>query len=240
MRTLVIAPCSAKKRGDVPHPATASDLADPERRGQAEERLAAFAHPALEIYTGTHHQLVMEGVRAVWQRWGRKTLDVAILSGGYGLLRADEEIIPYDVTFDQFDEQALANWVERLEIPEQVASLAGQYDLAFYLLSGRYLSVLDLPLDVPDSMQQIVLTGQDSLDLVPPAANLHPFVAAEAAAARRWHVKAPHVRGFLFRRLCNQVAYHGPIVLEWLYHHPEDTELLFYKTVRWRPQMPLW
>jgi hypothetical protein len=89
-------------------------------------------------------------------------------------------------------------------------------------------------------MQQIVLTGQDSLDLVPPAANLHPFVAAEAAAARRWHVKAPHVRGFLFRRLCNQVAHHGPIVLEWLYHHPEDTELLFYKTVRWRPQMPLW
>jgi hypothetical protein len=93
---------------------------------------------------------------------------------------------------------------------------------------------------VSDSIQQIVLTGQDSLDLVPQTTNLHPFVAAEAAAARRWHVKAPHVRGFLFRRLCSQVTYHGPIILEWLYHHPEDTDLLFYKTARWRPQMPLW
>lgn len=240
MRTLVIAPCSAKKRGNAPQPATASELADPEQRQQAKERLAAYAHPALEIYTGTHHQLVMEGVKAVWQRWGRETLDVAILSGGYGLLRADEEIIPYDVTFDEFNEQALANWVERLKMPEQAASLASQYDLVFLLLSGRYLAVLDLPLNVPDLIQQIVLTGQDSLHLVPQATNIHPFVAAEAAAARRWHVKAPHVRGFLFRRLCSQVVYHGPIILEWLCHHPGDTELLFYKTARWRPQMPLW
>ncbi|MGD9048508.1 MAG: hypothetical protein PVF77_10665 [Anaerolineae bacterium] len=240
MRTLVIAPCSAKKRGDAPNPATAADLADPERRRQAEARLADLASPALEIYTGTHHLLVMEGVQAVWQRWGRETLDLAILSGGYGLLRADDRVIPYNVTFDQFDEQALADWAGRLRIPEQAASLAGRYDLAFYLLSGRYLAVLDLPLDVPASVQQIVLTGQDSLALVPAAPNIHPFVASGTVAARRWHVKAPHVRGFLFRRLCNQIAYHGPVVLEWLSQHPEDTELLFYKRARWRPQMPLW
>ncbi len=240
MRTLVVAPCSAKKRGNAPHPATAAELADPERRRQAEARLSAFAFPALEIYTGMHHQLVMEGVRTVWQRRGRETMDVAILSGGYGLLPADQVIIPYDVTFNEFDDQALARWTERLEIPEQVAALAGQYDLVFHLLSGRYLAVLDLPLAVPDSVHQIVLTGQDSLEMIPVLPNLHAFVAAGTVAARRWHVKAAHVRGFLFRRLCSQVVYHGPIVLEWLYQHPEDTELLFYKTARWRPQMSLW
>jgi hypothetical protein len=240
MRTLVIAPCSAKKRGEVALPARAADLADPEQRRQAEARLAAFACPAAEMYTGTHHRLVMEGVRGVWQRWGREALDVAILSGGYGLLRADEVIIPYDVTFDEFDQAALADWVARLEIPKRTATLVRDYDLVFLLLSGRYLAVLGLPLDVPSSVQQIILTGQDSLHLVPPAPNLHPFVADGAVAARRWHVTAPHVRGFLFGRLCRQVVRHGPVVWQWLYHQPQDTELLFYKRTRWRPQMPLW
>lgn len=240
MRTLIITPCSAKKRGDVPYPATAADLADPERRQQAEARLAAFASPAVEMYTGTHHRLVMEGVRAVRQRWGPETLDVAIVSGGYGLLPAAQVIVPYDVTFDEFEQEELASWVASLRIPERAAALVRQYDLVFYLLSGSYLAVLDLPLEVPESVQQIVLTGQESLDLVPAAPNLHPFVAAEGIAARRWHVKAPHVRGFLFSRLCGQVVRYGPIVLEWLYHHPEDTELFFYKRVHWSPQLSLW
>ncbi len=240
MRTLVIAPCSAKKRGDVAHPATAATLADPERRRRAETRLAEFACPAMDMYTGTHHRLVMEGVRAVWQHLGRDALDLAILSGGYGLLPADEVIIPYDVSLDQFNEAELARWVARLQIPAQAAALVRAYDLVFYLLSGRYLAVLGLPLDVPGSVQQIFLTGEDSLYLVPTAPNLHAIVAAEAVAARRWHVKAPHVRGFLFQRLCKQIVQHGSVVLEWLYHRPLDVETLFYKRARWRPQWTLW
>jgi hypothetical protein len=232
MHTLVISPCSAKKRGDVPDPARAVDLADPERRRLAEARLAAFACPAIEMYTGTHHRLVVAGVRAVWERWGRQVLDIAILSGGYGLLPADQVIIPYDVAFDEFEDAGFAEWVARLEIPQRAAALVQDYDLVFYLLSGRYLAALDLPLDVPSSVQQI--------DQVPQTANIHPILAADGMAARRWHVKAPHVRGFLFGRLCDQVVRHGPAVLEWLRDRPQDTEQLFYKRARWRPQLALW
>lgn len=240
MRALAIVPCTAKKRGDAPNPARAADLADPDRRRAAEARLAQYACPAAEMYTGTHHRLVMQGVRAVWQRWGREVLDIAILSGGHGLLRAEDVIIPYDVTFDEFDGVELWAWADRLRIAERAAALVRDHDLVFYLLSGRYLQVLDLPLDVPDAVQQIVLTGEDSLYLLPSVPNLHPVVASEAVAARRWHVKAPHVRGFLFRRLCGQIVQHGPSVLEWLASRPQDTELFFYKRVRWRPQWPLW
>jgi hypothetical protein len=240
VRSLAIVPCSAKKRGKPPDPARARDLADPERCRQAEVRLAAFAQPAMEMYTGTHHRLVVEGLAKVWARWGRDTLDLAILSGGYGLLRADEVIIPYDVTLDEFDEAGFGEWVARLQISERTMALVGDYDLVFYLLSGRYLAALGLPLAVRDRVQQIVLTDHDSLDLVPTESNLHPCVADGTVAARRWHVKAPHVRGFLFGRLCGQIAHHGPIVLEWLCDHPEDTERLFYKRVRWRPQLALW
>jgi hypothetical protein len=240
MRTCVITPCGASKRGDVPDPARAADLADPERRQRAEARLAAFACPAIEMYTGTHHRLVMDGVHAVWERWGRQALDVAILSGGYGLLRAEEEIIPYDVSLDEFEGAELYEWAARLRIPERTAQAAREYDLVFYLLDGRYLSVLHLPLDVPASVQQIVLTTAEDVEILPQAASLHAVVAAGGVAARRWHVKAPHVRGFLFERLCRQVVQHGSVVLEWLCNHPEDTEQLFYKRARWRPQLAFW
>jgi hypothetical protein len=240
MRTLVLTPCSAKKRSQVLEPALAADLANPEGRQQVTARLADHSLPAAEMYTGRHHRLVMEGVQAVWQQWGRHTLDLAILSGGYGVLQSDEMIIPYDVTFDQFAGEALADWGAMLQVPAKAAALVREYDLVFLLLSGSYLAVLELPLNVPDSVQQIVLTGQDSMELVPAKPNVHPFVAAGSVAARRWHVKAPHVRGFLFGRLCAQVVQHGPGLLEWLHHHPEDTELLFYKRARWRPQMSLW
>ncbi len=239
MRTLVVTPCSAKKRNQPPEPALAADLADPEQRRQATARLAEYALPAAEMYTGTHHRLVMDGMQAVWQRWG-PALDLAILSGGYGILRAEEIIIPYDVTFDQFAGNALSDWGAMLRVPSKTAALAREYDLVFLLLDGSYLSVLELPLNVPETVQQIVLTGWDSMELVPSRPNLHPLVAAGAVAARRWHVKAPHVRGFLFRRLCRRVVQHGPELLEWLYRHPQDTEQLFYKRTRWRPQMPLW
>jgi hypothetical protein len=240
MRTLVITSCTAEKRGDGPDPASADELADPERRRQAEARLAAFACPAEEMYTGTHHRLVVQGVHAVWQRWGRAVLDLSILSAGYGLVDAREKIVPYDVSFDEFDEKGVADWVDGLRIRERAAALLREYELVFYLLNRRHLAALGLPLDVPEGVQQIVLTGQDSLDLVPSAPNLYAIVAAEKVAAQRWHIKAPHVCGFLFGRLCNQVVAHGPAVLEWLCHHPQDTELLFYKRACWRPQLSLW
>ena len=240
IRTLVLTPCSAKKQSQVPEPALAADLADPQRRELVRARLADHSLPAAEMYAGRHHRLVMKGVQAVWRQWGIEVLDLAILSGGYGVLRADEMIIPYDVTFDQFAGEALADWGAMLQVPNKAAALVCEYDLVFLLLSGSYLAVLDLPLKVPDSVQQIVLTGHDSMDLAPSKPNVHFFVADGTVAARRWHVKAPHVRGFLFGRLCAQVVQHGPGLLEWLYQRPQDTELLFYKRARWRPQMPLW
>lgn len=240
MRTLVITPCSAQKRAQVQDPARAADLATPAGRRSAGARLGAHALPAADMYTGTHHRLVMEGVQAVWETCGQDVLDLCILSGGYGLLHAEETIIPYDVSLDEFDETGLADWLAQLRISEQAAAVVGEYDLAFHLLDGRYLAALHLPLEDADAVQQIIMTDEESLALVPSEPNLHPFVAAGGTAARRWHVKAPHVRGFLFKRLCNQTVQHGPAVLEWLFHNPRDTESLFYRRARWRPQFALW
>jgi hypothetical protein len=240
MRTLVITPCSAKKQVQVQHPARAVDLATPAGRRSAGARLGAHALPAADMYTGTHHRLVMEGIRAVWAACGPEVLELSILSGGFGMLHAEDRIIPYDVSLDEFDEAGLTGWIAQLAIPEQAASIVADHDLVFHLLDGRYLAALSLPLEKTGGVQQIVLTDEESLALVPDRANYTAIVAAGGVAARRWHVKAPHVRGFLFRRMCLQIVQHGPALLEWLQHHPEDAEKLFYKRARWRPQLALW
>jgi hypothetical protein len=199
-----------------------------------------YARPAAEMYTNPHNRFVMGGVRSVRDHWGPGVLDLAILSGGYGLLQPDEIIVPYDVSLDELDGRALEDLAAYLRISEQLASLGSEYDLVFYLLSGRYLSALSFPLDVPNSVHHILLTDQDSLSLVPSAPNLFPVVADGGVAARRWHVKAPYVRGFLFDRLCRQVVQHGPAFLEWLYYQPSDTDPMFYKRAKWQPQWELW
>jgi hypothetical protein len=239
MRTLVISPGTAEKRDQVPDPALAAELADPGSRRKAEERLAAFACPAMAMYTGSHHRMVMDGLWSVWERWGRGLLDLAILSAGYGLIPAEEMIVPYEAAFAG-ELPILREWSARQGIGERAAALVRSYDLTLFLLSGPALAALRLPLDVPASAQQIVLTDAASLASVPAAPNLHAIVAAQERAARRWHVKAPQVCGFLFRRLCEQIVRHGPAVLEWLHDQPQDLDRLFYKRARWRPQLRLW
>ena len=240
MHTLVVTSGFASKRAQTAESVPTPDLATPEPRRQAEGQLAAYARPVPEMYASPHHSLVVEGVQAVWDRWGQEMLDVAILSAGLGLLDAERSIIPYDVRSDGLPEGELAELAPHIPLAEQAQALVAQYDLVFYLLSGQFLAMLELPLGVPDHVQQIALTDRQSLALLPTLPNLHGLVADGSAAAQRWHVKTSHVRGFLFRRLCRQIAWHGPIVLEWLRAFPQDTEKLFYKQVRWRPQLPMW
>ena len=130
IRTLVLTPCSAKKKGQVPEPALAADLADPKRREQVKSRLAEHSLPAAEMYTGRHHRLVMKGAQAVWQQWGSSALDLAILSGGFGVLRADETIIPY-LGYPEARPSPLLG--ERVDVdPEQFRTLMDE----FYTLRG--------------------------------------------------------------------------------------------------------
>jgi hypothetical protein len=184
------------------------------------------------MYASQHHRLVLEGVRSVWWRLGTEALDLWILSSGYGLIGDREMIVPYEEAEGPLD--------GALDIPRKTARLVRDYDLAFYLASGAYLDALELPLDVPHTSKQIVLTDEVGLAQVPPAPNLHAVVADGPTAAQRWHVRASQVRGFLFQRLCKQIVQHGPVVLDWLRYEPRDIDELFYKRTPWRPQYPLW
>ncbi|HNS52092.1 MAG TPA: hypothetical protein PKO09_13025 [Anaerolineae bacterium] len=239
MHSTVISAGTVEKRDQVSEPALVHELIDPEGRREAERRLAAFACPAMAMYASPQHRQMMDGLWAVWERWGPETLGLSILSPGYGLIAATETIVPYEAAFDS-DPAALELWAARQAVREKTTALVRNANLVFYLLGGPALDALALPLDVPAAVQQLVLTDAESAERVAGAPNLHVFVVAKARAARRWHVKAPLVGGFLFGRMCEQIVRHGPAVLEWLHNRPQDLDCLLYKRARWRPQLGLW
>ena len=193
----------------------------------------------------THHGLVMKGVHSVWAAWGQQMLDLAILTGSLDLKHQDSNGMREASTAAaggraSTPEDGAPVVDARLMFPGRVEALVADFDLVFFLLSESLLSALSLPLDVPEKLQQIYLTSQDSLGMVAEGPGVQAIVADGPVAARRWHVKADRVRGFLFGRLCGQMVEHGPTLLEWLHRRPQDTESLFYKRARWRPQWPLW
>ena len=208
--------------------------------GNGEGQAWAGPRPAIDLLTSRHGRLIVAGADAVWHRWGRDILHLAILSREHGLVGADELVVPAGEPWDQEAKASPVDRVPDARLKDRVAALVGSYELVLYLLSGPVLAELRLPLPVPDRVQQLVFTDVETLPWVPTTDNLRAVIADGPTAAQRWHVKAGHVRGFLFRRLCGQIQQHGPVVLEWIRLQPQDVEQLFYKRTRWRPQFPLW
>lgn len=100
MRLLVITSCTGEKA------VTSADQLrlDDFRQGathiaQRERALADLCLPAEQLYTGLQHQRLMSGVRALREQARDVTLDLWVLSAGYGLVPAARKLAPYEATF---------------------------------------------------------------------------------------------------------------------------------------------
>src|SRR5687768_7001072 len=107
MRVLIITSCTGEKRGSDERQLTISVF----RRGHEhvadrERSLTELLLPAENLYTGQQHVRLMQGVRrfrelvATRNGDGSDRLDLLILSAGYGFLRADRAVAPYECTFE--------------------------------------------------------------------------------------------------------------------------------------------
>ena len=64
---------------------------------------------AAEIYTGGQHQHLMKGLKQMWNKYGKQTIDLAIISAKYGLLRESDVISCYNETFAKLSEKQ--SWI---------------------------------------------------------------------------------------------------------------------------------
>jgi hypothetical protein len=99
----------------------------------------------------------MQGIRALREQAGDIQLDLHILSAGYGLVRGDRPLAPYEATFSEMHKPELRDWAKQLQIPQGFRTLLAEpYDLGLVLLGNEYL---DACLPTGRSSSDVALRG---------------------------------------------------------------------------------
>lgn len=150
-RVLIVTNCTGEKKFKPENQLTLSDFKEPNLLKARSKELEQFACCAGEMYRGKQHLRLMEGVKLLRQTGAKNsnnglfTVDVAIISAGYGLIKEDKMIVPYEVTFNTMKAQEVDEWAKFLNIHEAYENIISDYDLIFVLLSENYLRALNFP-----------------------------------------------------------------------------------------------
>jgi|WetSurMetagenome_2_1015567.scaffolds.fasta_scaffold34521_2 hypothetical protein len=148
MKLLLITSCTGEKQHDPAGQLTKDDflkLHEPERFRASEERLSKYRLRAEDMYTGQQHVRLMRGVKEVRERLRAESVDLWIVSAGYGVISGDREIVPYECTFQGMKRKELREWAEHLKVPREMRKLLAQpYDLGMVLLGDSYLAACQL------------------------------------------------------------------------------------------------
>lgn len=116
---------------------------------ESEDRLQEFRVPAFALYKGEQHLRLMEGIRGYEAQNGVESVDLWVVSAGYGLISSRQEIVPYDCTFRGMGVTQIHTWACHLGIPESARQLLERrFDLMVILLGREYLQALALDNDV--------------------------------------------------------------------------------------------
>lgn len=201
MRILVVTSCTGEKTVETPNALTQADFAaGPEHVAQREASLPLT--PAEELYAGLQHIRLMDGIRAVRARpesgW---TVDLHILSAGYGLVPADRPLAPYEVTFTGMKSEDLRDWAMRLRIPADIrALLAEPYDLGLVLLGDHYLQACRLDATVALGGPTLLFCGLGPAKKLPVLKSLR-VVALSNTEATRYQCGLVGLKGEVAKRI---------------------------------------
>lgn len=176
---------------------------------------------AADMYCGEEHLQVMDGVRYL-----RKiaTVEWRILSGGFGLLRANTEIPASDCRFDSrltsrirkraeragydvdgmTDDEVYAAVAEEIGIPDDLRQvLAGGYDLIFIILTRPYLlSIADILTELPEQSVAYAYTETNNRDLLGEC----EWITATEAQRQSLGTTRRSLRGRMFANFASRVG----------------------------------
>lgn len=179
------------------------DFENEERLGQRELELKSFLTEASEMYTGSQHIALMDGIKGYRKTGG--LIDLNILSAGYGLISENQTIAPYEVTFNTMDSTTIRNWSAKQKITETLKERIKGYDLVFFLLGDKYLQSIEWPLAINNNQKFVFFAGESSKSRVLIQDNYHLMAIGEAEA-KRFRFGLIGIKGFLFSKLLSQVA----------------------------------
>lgn len=185
MKFLTITSCTGEKASS---PGNQLVLEDFVRGGahlsKREKELKAFALPAGAIYTGQQHVRLMRGIEAV-KGDDAPTVDLHILSAGYGMIPADRSVVPYECTFATMKSKELRQWADRLGVPEGFReTVKAPYDLGLILLGDNYLEACALDATVDFGGPTLLFCGTGMAKKLPALKQVRVVPVANPEAKR--------------------------------------------------------
>jgi len=198
MRMLVIGSCTKSKQDhDCPVNLrlTEADFGEVGRLRAREQVLTKWIRPAAEMYTGRQHTQMMDGVKLLRARFGDNSCHVGIVSAGYGLLKEQTPIAPYDITFQGMGKPLIRARGEMLGIPDSVRRVLTGYVVVFLLLGDDYLLSVRPPL-APLGGQKLIAFGSPRIRQVPGADVV--IVPAGKEAKEEFHDPYRTLKGRMF------------------------------------------
>ncbi len=204
MRILILTSCTGQKTVQHERALTCEDFA----RGPAwvetrERELADLLRPARDLYSGQQHVRLLRGLDALA---GRIETRLCIVSAGYGLVRAEQPLAPYECTFSGRPRADLRAWAERLGIPGAFRTLMAEpYDLCLLLLGDDYLSACGLDSRLTLASPTIALCGAAAARALPRISGLKTLVLGNAEA-KRFSCGLVALKGEIAARLLTRLA----------------------------------
>lgn len=218
-RILVVTSCTGEKRFKPENQLVLEDFKDSTRLQKRENQLVNFACRAGQIYTGAQHLQVMEGVGLLRQSFGQEAVDLRILSAGYGLIREDKNIVPYEVTFNTMKRSEVDEWAKFLKIHSMFEKAIAGYDLVFVLLGDNYLRSLSLPVETSLDQTLVFLASKTSATYIRDLVAQTFILPLSNVQAKQYSYGLVGLKGFLFKRFAENVA-KQPQLLKQIYREP--------------------
>ena len=224
-RILVITSCTGEKRYKPQNQLKLEDFQDVERLRKRESELSDYACDAAALYTGTQHLRLMEGIKLLRESLGFESLDLKILSAGYGLVDEKQMLVPYEVTFNVMKAGEIDSWGRSLQIKEDLEAAIEPYNLVFFLLGDNYLRAAQLPIESHSEKTFIFLTSTKRAQRIPKMKSKTYIWPLSNTDAKRYGYGLVGLKGFLFKRFSENVAETSSL-LEKVYEHPDKFKMI--------------
>jgi hypothetical protein len=188
LKILVLTSCTGEKVSDHESKLTLADFRQgPFHVARRMEELAHLLTPAEALYSGQQHLRLMRGIKHFRQTRSAAatstTLDLWILSAGYGWVPGNQRLAPYEATFQGMGRHDLHSWAEQIGVPSDVRKLLSQpYDLALLLLGDAYLEACALDSALHLGGPTVLLCGREAAARLPGLPQLRSVPLGNAEA----------------------------------------------------------
>ncbi|WP_020602249.1 tRNA-guanine transglycosylase DpdA [Spirosoma spitsbergense] len=209
MKIQIITACTGEKAINHDRALIFSDFeAGADKIKEREAELEPLLMPAASLYTGQQHVRLMKGITESLLNTGIQA-ELFILSAGYGLIRSDRHIAPYEVTFATMKKKDLNSWSSFLNVPSDFRqTVQTPYDFSLILLGDNYLEACQLTGDVQFGGPTILFCGASAAKKMPKLGNLK-VVPLTNKEAKRFSCGLVGLKGELAARVLSRIVDEG-------------------------------